>query len=381
MVRPTVKIVSAAEEFADLALPWEKLVAETGNPSPFISHAWLGAWWEHFRDDSRLYVFTVWSGEELRGAVPLMRTRFRIQRIFRFNCLHSLTNPHSPEFDVICRPDDLGTLIGLLKEHLEKTAKDWDLLILERVRAGSNAPGVLEEHFRDGPTQVNHKMWEGSYHIPIRGGFREYFSGLNRSFRKNIRNRNNKLAALGTPDFRVVRGYDPDLVETFFRLENTGWKRENRSSIALRPREGKFYHQIASRFAQAGEFNLALLSAGGEPIAAIYGLVRGRNFYFLKLGVNYDLDECDKLSPGQAILHHLIRNCFEERLAGFDFCGPFTPYERQWTKAERRKHLVTIYNLRQPRVKLFLSLKAALQPICRCVRGKAANTESTRQAG
>lgn len=365
MSQPEVKIISTADEFARLASRWDELVSISGNPSPFISHSWLSAWWEHFREDNRLYIFTVWTCDNLLGIIPLMRSRFSIQRIFKFNCLHSLTNPHSPEFDVICRDGDLKTVIGTLNQHLNEHPENWELLLLERIRAGSETPRVLEEFSRSGPTRINSKPWEGSYYIPIEGDFREYFAGLNKSFRKNIRNRNNKLAGLGTPDFRVWGKYDPDAVETFFRLENTGWKRENRSSIALRPREVKFYQEIASRFARNGELSLSFLAAGEEQLASIFGLVRGGIFYFLKLGVNYACPGCGDLSPGQAILYRLIRYCFEENLDGFDFCGPFTPYESQWTKSERRKQQVTIYNLRRARVKLYLALKAIFSPLYR----------------
>ncbi len=368
MSPPEVKIISTAEDFARIASRWDEMVSISGNPSPFISHSWLSAWWDHFREDNRIYIFTVWTSDNLRGIIPLMRSRFSIQRIFKFDCLRSLTNPHSPEFDVICRTEDIKTVIGTLKQHLNEHPEIWELLLLERIRAGSETPRILEEFFRSGATRINTKPWEGSYYIPIKGEFREYFAGLNKSFRKNIRNRNNKLAALGTPDFRVLGEYDPAAVETFYRLENTGWKRENRSSIALRPREVKFYQEIASRFARKGEFSLTFLSTGEEQLASIFGLVRGKIFYFLKLGVNYSCPECDKLSPGQAILYRLIQYCFEKKLTGFDFCGPFTPYESQWTKSERRKQQVTIYNLRRSRVKLYLALKAILSPLYRRAR-------------
>ncbi len=365
---PQVKIITTLEEFASLAPSWKKLLAEIGDPTPFISHDWLRLWWKHFKTDEKLFIFTVWNENLLIGAIPLMRTRFIIQRIFRFDCLRSLTNPHSPEFDLVCRPENLELVIGLLKRHLRENPKRWELMLLERIRADSGAVAVVDDHFRSGTVRINLKPAEGSFRIPIRGSFQEYFSGLNRSFRKNMRNRNNKLAALGTPEFRVFREYDPEAVEAFFRLENTGWKKTNRSAITQRPWERKFYHEIAERFARTGRFNLSILSAGETPVASIYGLVHNRVFYFMKIGVNYDIADCDKLSPGQAILYRLIRHCFEKKYIGFDFCGPFAHFESQWTKTRKSKHQITVYNLKRPKTRLFLVSKTILSPFYRLYR-------------
>lgn len=56
-----------------LAADWNDLYERSSPATPFVSHAWLQSWWQHYGRPGRLVVITVWRTGLLVGAVALMR--------------------------------------------------------------------------------------------------------------------------------------------------------------------------------------------------------------------------------------------------------------------------------------------------------------------
>ena len=357
MNKPLIKIITTFQEFSAFELEWNKLFNSIEQPTIFISHSWLSIWWRNFGNQKPLIILTVWDRKYLIGALPLFQTTISIFKLFNFKCLHSLTNPHSPMYNIISRSENLNRVINSIKDYLVKNSSLWDILLLERLDETFKSPERFKSIFNDGKTRFQSKPWEGSYYIRFIGTFEEYLSRMNKSSKRNLLNKNNRIKKKGIVDFRAVKEYNQDEINNFLSIENTGWKNENGSAIKLSKDVSKFYREVAEIFSKTNRFLLFILYVDETAIAANYGLIDNNRFYQLKIGVNYSYPEVKKLSPGQAIMMRMTRYCFENNLRGFDFCAPFYPYEELWTREKSQKYIVTIYNLQIIKVRLYLLLR------------------------
>ena len=360
---PKIKIISTLEEFTALSAQWDTLISVMEIPNPFISHSWILSWWKHFGEDNRLFIITMWDGASLIAAVPLMQTRITIQNVFNLRCLHSITNPHSPEFNIICPTNSLDTIVHSLKRLLIEMSDAWDILIMDKIPDWALFHTLIKDIFCPGSFSTNINPWEGSYYIPISGTFEQYFSGLNSSFKKSVTNKLNRLHKAAPASFKIIDRFDETELSQFYSIENSGWKKNNNSAIQLSPRLLSFYNEIAHN----DGFSLASLYTRDTAIASVYGITYNGCFYYMKIGVNYDYPDTSRLSPGQTILSMLIQECYKRGLSGFDFCGAYAPYENRWTKCTRQKYTVTIYNLKSVRTKLYLATRKLLRPIYRAI--------------
>jgi hypothetical protein len=358
-----ITVVEDAVALSMLAKKWDILLDSLEKPVPFLSHAWVTHWWANFNNGNALYIITVWKNDNLLGILPLQKTICMVLNVFRLRCLQSLVNGQCSLSDVIAHPDNLDCVLKKINEHFTKCSSVWDLIMMGYVPIKNDVVIKICNNLKETKIKLFvepiGRSFE-SYYLDIKGSFQDYFSGLNKSFKDNRRNINNRLQRKGTMEFEVLKHFDPDAVQQFINLEGSGWKNEKGTSIRLSKEVNSFYREIAETFAGKGQFLLAILRLNGSPIASIYGLIFKNIFYFLKIGINDTDPEIKKLSPGQVILYHLIKYCFDEKIEQFDFCAACYFYESHWTKTVNQKKTIMIFNTKKQSVKLCVVLKRLL---------------------
>lgn len=116
----------------------------------------------------------------------------------------------------------------------------------------------------------------------------------------------------------VDRTGEGQAVETFLRLENSGWKGEAGTALASNPAHADFFRAIVRDFANRGSLELRFLEAGGQPVAARCSLLAGGvNFCFK---VAYD-ERYGRFSPGRELeLRQMTRFHAEHELVRMDSC-------------------------------------------------------------
>jgi CelD/BcsL family acetyltransferase involved in cellulose biosynthesis len=351
-----IKTISSLNDFREMKAVWNRLVERMDYPLPFVSHEWLCAWWEGWARGRPAIVLTGWHNGELIGGLPLIRDWYPVARgLVRFHSWQSMTFEESPSFGIPCVPDHLGGFLAAVQRHLEEQTRDWDVLLLERLQTTPVTVEMIKSRFNVGHTCWLARAYPGSYFLELNGDFDSYFRSLSKAFIKDRKYKNNKLARLGDVSFSIT-GYSEKSLETFYRMEHSGWK--HRTSILAQAQKKVFYDKLAENFAALGKLSLVTLSLNGEPVVSVFGLIDRETFYFLKIGLNYDVDEkIQKTTPGQALFFHLMQHCFAQKLKYFDFCGPFYDYERMWTKGIHQKYNLVILNRRKLLVRLYLRLR------------------------
>jgi CelD/BcsL family acetyltransferase involved in cellulose biosynthesis len=328
----------SVEEVTDLATfqaldrEWNETVSRAGIPHPFLRHEWVRTWWDAFGADKRLHILVVRAAGRIIAIAPLMRENTQMYGL-TVRRLQFLMNDHTPRTDVIVadRPADAYRAIwNNLRQHRDL----WDMLKLAQL------PGESPTHtFFSGLAAADSCLtgvWRSgdSPYLTLEGTWDSYFNGLSAKFRSNVRNRLSRLTRIGAPALEVLA--DPDAIrgalDDVWRLEDSGWKRENGTAITSDPSVRRFYTDLIGAPGTAGWLRLLFLSVGGERIATSYGAVFDNRLFLFKTGYDPEFAGC---SPFKLLTYFAIQHAYECGLSEVDFLGDAEPWKLEWTSTVR----------------------------------------------
>lgn len=124
---------------------------------------------------------------------------------------------------------------------------------------------------------------------------------------KELRRQRNRLADRGTVSFDVARnpGDVTAALETFLKLEASGWKGQRGTALGQHAGDAAFIRRAATALAETGQCEIVTLSAGDAPVASAIVLRHQDRAYYFKLGVD---ERFAKFSPGVQLTLDLTRH-------------------------------------------------------------------------
>lgn len=167
-------------------------------------------------------------------------------------------------------------------------------------------------------------------YISLPENWDDLYNRLSKSFRYNIRNGEKKLNAEGELGFtRIYRSDQVDLfLEQLSQIERSSWKEIAKTSLTKNPLQETFHSKLAPIAAENRMLRSYVLTLNGSPIAHIYGLLRDRIFYCLKLSFS---EAFRKYSPGIVITALAMKDLITSSTLFWDFVGPVEDYKMRWT--------------------------------------------------
>lgn len=309
--------LSRKEELAEYRLAWEALLAETPEASFFHSLDWLRAYWEHFGQQKQLRVLVVLAEGRPRGIVPLMHRRERT----RLGWLRVLGYPLDDwgSFYGPIGPAPGETLIHALT-WIKEGPRDWDLVELRGIEAGSPADRATARAFQAAGYPALRTVWNRTALVDFSGGWESYLAGRPAKWRSNYRRLERRLHQQGKVEHVRYRpageaggDCDPrwDLYDACEAVARRSWQAASTTGSTLchepiRPflRDA---HQAACR---RGEVDLNLLVLDGQPIAFAYNYVCRGRLYGLRAG--YDAAVA-RLGAGSVLLALMLRDSFHRK--------------------------------------------------------------------
>ena len=314
------------DSIAALEREWDAL-ADATRATPFQRPGWFDAWWRAF-GSGRLEIAALRRGDRLVAIAPLYRRR---------ELLRSVTNWHTPEFDILA--EDGPARRELLERLLRGRTRAVTLRFLTAGTPGESDARAVAETTRH---RVIVRSLEHPPYVPIDGGWEEYLGGRDRHRLSENRRRRRRLQEHGRLALAIEDGRASldALLEEGFRVEASGWKAAAGTAIAARPETRQFYTEIARWAVSRGWLRLAFLRLDERAIAFQYLIVADGIASQLKGG--YD-PEHRKYAPGMLLAESVLEWAFSEGLRRYEFHGVDERFKLEWAPASHELRAVELF--------------------------------------
>lgn len=318
---------------------WLQLCESTSN-EPFYRPEWLRAYARHIAPPGSLLLITVWEQTRLLAVAP-----FTCERIYLYGlpvrALRSASNWFTNRFDVLRAPGSAGdAAIQQIWAHLREN-RNWDAIVLGDVPENANAEALVTLAAQHGYPAGSWLAAVSPYALleEYASGRGHYSSKRFKKARLNLRRRRTRLAEQGIIEISVVREFNRELLDDFYRLEASGWKGKNKSDIISRGKRA-FFDDVAAAAAEADYFILHALKYDGRPVAAHLGLLYRGRYFVPKLA--YD-EKFSRYSPGLLLLENVFSDCAARGVLEFDFLGDVADYKTLWAPHFRKHYYHYIF--------------------------------------
>ncbi len=310
-MRLIVEWITDPVRFAALQASWDLLAARDG--SPFAQHRWSEIWWESFGSGLRLEVPTVWEGDRLVAAAPLVC----VGRELRL-----MANIDAPLSRLVYEDDAALDALGAA------IAAHRGPVHFEHLPTGGGSAGRLAAAMRANGKLVISEPAAGSPMIDLDGTWDEYqgrmksrWSSAARKARKMAREHDAVFTLLSGPadlDTALKRGLE---------LEASGWKGRSGTAILSNPVTERYIRSIAEAFNARGQLAISEISLDGRCVAFDLGLITDTRLYCLKTA--YD-ERIGSLSPGLVLRTLIVERSFELGLEVYELLGSDSDWKRRF---------------------------------------------------
>jgi len=329
-----IQVCTSSEQLAHLRGPWNALLAQAAENTPFLTHEWITAWWRAFGSDSSMYVITAWQDDELVAVAPLAYIKQRMVGATR-SVITFMANEYSNRANFVVGRAPRAALEAIL-DHLLTSAPPWDLFQIEPVDEASPVTQAFLGILNDRSLAFGIEDSLRSPYLRLPATWAAVKEGLSPSFRKTLDRKLRKAAQLGAA-LRVRFLKESDLSEAFDIATQT-WQHDQGTSIASTACLRQFYRELA---AARDWLHLAILEQDGKPIAFEYDLMYERVLYNLKLGYRA---QCAAVSPGVVLQAKVLQQATEDGVHQYDFMGSDEDYKRHWSQTVRLHRRVVVFN-------------------------------------
>jgi CelD/BcsL family acetyltransferase involved in cellulose biosynthesis len=297
---------------------WERLAQQTES-KPFLWPGWISAWWNAF-GEGELRILAAYQDGRLVGVLPLQ---------WSGGALSATASEEAPLFVGFLAANEMAAeqlsraLFSQEARRIDLSFLDSDEAVSSLVSATADTAGyeVLVGSAQKMPyVAIGETTWDA------------YESGLGKNLRQDLRRRRRRLEEEGRLTLEVFDGRErlDELLEEGFRVEGSGWKEAQGTSINARPAVRCFYTEVAHYATELGWLKLAFLRLDGRTLAFDYCLERNKIHYMLKIG--YD-PAYGKFSPGKVLRYLMLARAFSEGITTYELLGGFEPWKLRWTNA------------------------------------------------
>lgn len=339
----SISVIRTREEWSRLQAPWQSLLDETHNASPFMTWEWLDAWFRQFTDDRELQILVCTENDDISAIVPLVSTvRKRAKVEVRTSKL--LGNGLSDQLGLLARPGRENAMAAVAR-CLKDGGIDWDILeIADLDFADPVARVLVSELERVGIAARFEESVQCAYVAVATDWETFYTDRFGKKTRASNRRKLRKLDEMG--DFRIRWVSEPEGVVTALEAmremdERSDYQGEERIRPFDSARGQEFFADFAVRFARNGWLLLGLMELDGELVSYSIGFrFAARHLYFFG-GFKPSMF---KLSVGRLLMVEIMQRCFEDRVTEVNFLRGFETWKEEWTSVSRPNGTLTASN-------------------------------------
>lgn len=354
-----IKIVKTIDELNEIRQCWNDLSSDSVFQAPFYSWYWYNKWWTYLSSDNELYIICVTDNNLLLAIAPLMKVRTSLKGLPAIQ-ISFIDNGISPRNHILYRNNNRSeNAVKLILKYLIDNKNEWDLIFFRSVESSSSYLKLLK-----GISRINIIIERGlrSPFIEIQKDFEIYLSEVFNATQRRARKRGlKKVSREG--DYKVEVYKKPDEIGSalnyVFQVSRKSWKGNIKTDMAASLKTKRFYEEITAYFAILGQVHLWILFLNNNAIAADYFLYEGNKIYFL---INDFDQDYTRLSPGQALLYHVLEYYHSEKINEFDFGGDDLDYKKKWATGFRQHCNIQIFS-KKPYSNFLYLCKTKVLPI------------------
>jgi CelD/BcsL family acetyltransferase involved in cellulose biosynthesis len=304
-------------------------------------------WWRIFGGDANrsLCVGLFYRGERLVGLAPFLARPHRYHVALPFRRLELLGSGED-ERDEICS-DYLGVVAeagaeaevaaALAKALLKDDFGRWDELVMPAMNGFDPLPRLLESELASAGLLVSCDHVNGCLYIPLPKTWDEYLAALPSSARYLVRRSMRDFSKWADGSERIEWAEEPDDVERgaaiLRALHAERWTKAGSGGAFASTRFTRFHAEVMPELWKRRELELLWLSVRGEPVAALYNVVKDGVVYFYQSGRSLDLPK--GIRPGIVLHAHAIRSAIEQGRREYDFLAGASRYKLDLALATR----------------------------------------------
>ncbi|HKC56121.1 MAG TPA: GNAT family N-acetyltransferase [Vicinamibacterales bacterium] len=354
----TTDVIEDYAAFVALEDEWNDAVERASVPHPFLRHEWVRTWWDSFQGNRELHIIVVRDADRIIGIAPLMREAATVYGL-PIRRLALLANDHTPRTDFLVS-GNADEVYRAVWNALRDDIDHWDVVQLTQLLKGSPTSVAMTRFAAAEGLPIG--TWESSAspYLELSGTWDSYWASLPAKFRSNVRNRLSRLTQVGEPALEILsdKRAIARACDDAWRLEASGWKDQEGTSITSDPAVRTFYTLLAERGADCGWLRLVFLTVGGRRIAVSYSAVHDGRLFLLKTGHDREFHTC---SPFKLLTYFAAQEGYARGLREIDFLGDTEPWKEEWTPAARPHDWLFVFSTSR-RARLLHSIKFQMAP-------------------
>jgi len=364
-----VTIVRDYDSFVALEQEWNDAVDRACLPHPFLRHEWMRTWWDSFGVPSaraarsgqagrQLHIVLVREGDRIVGIAPLMRESAVLYAL-PVRRLALMANDHTPRTDFVVAGNE-DEIYRAIWNSLAGEIDQWDVLQLTQLPHTSRTIPAMSRLASSEHLPIGTWKSTNSPFLELAGTWESYWASLPAKFRSNVRNRLTRLNQISTPALEILseKAAISAALDDAWRLEASGWKDKERTSITSDPAVKRFYTLLAERAVDRGWLRLLFLTSGGRRIAVSYSALYDGRLFLVKTGHDREFHAC---SPFKVLTYLAAQEAYAQGLREIDFLGDSEPWKHEWTPTVRDHDWLFIFS-NSRRARLLHSIKFQMAP-------------------
>ena len=215
--------------------------------------------------------------------------------------------------------------------------KKWDILELTEFPVEGPEVEAIKATFDQPDFSLIEKDRE-HYYLPIETNWDEYYQGLSKKFRKNLRRAERNANGLGA--ITIQHHSNGQLTWEHFEAiinvnQHAHYPRLYNSKL-----EQDFLKELVGYAAKW--LNVYILCIDGEPIAYEYGFLYNNCFEDWRAGFDTRIDP--SISVGKLLSLNVTKHCFERDYAAIDYMRGAHQYKTEWNPQSRHFKELRIFN-------------------------------------
>lgn len=325
----TAEVFTDHSALAALSGEWDRLLASTPTPTPFLKAGWIDCLLRHTMDGQALNAIVVRNQGRLLAIAPLIRSRRGFGFSGRLEFLGAAAG--ADYLDLLVADSDADAAIAAIATELHEQQEP---IYLDHLPPSSRAARLGNELMRRGWTSIDTAPDVCPF-IDLAGhSWDSYLATLGSAHRANVRRRIRNLEASFKVEFALVDSQHArrDALDSLIRFSEQRWKERGGTSAFPDARMIAFHHAVTRIALDQGWLRFYTLSLNGVVAGVMYGFAIDDRFYFFQHGFD---DAYGSYSAGLVLMALTVRAAIDSGMREFDMLYGHEAYKNLWARQQR----------------------------------------------